>query len=291
MNDLLEWYHVASNDPAKHPIETAAELHYRFVRIHPFDDGNGRISRLLMNYHLLKHGFPPVIIKSTDKKNYLFALHEADTGNIKAFYSYVAEQLIWSYEISIKAARGEEVDEAGDWKKKVSVFQKKLNPEKKLHKKKSVETIHDTLINVAIPFLKFLLEDYKPVTDLFFNHSISVRILNVGSTSNLKEVNKFQIFFESLSDQTLTNINSIEIYYSLENFKQNGSNAFTLNYKISLILSEFSYIINMVGYPSVPHFQKLYHNIITEKDLEHFANHLTPLIIKNIENQIQTPLN
>ncbi|WP_394803528.1 Fic family protein [Niabella hibiscisoli] len=46
----------------------AAMLHYKFVRIHPFDDGNGRLARLLLNYVLLKNGYTPVVIKSDDKK-------------------------------------------------------------------------------------------------------------------------------------------------------------------------------------------------------------------------------
>ncbi len=102
MNDLMEWYHAASNDNLQHSIEVAAELHYRFVRIHPFDDGNGRIARLLMNYHLIKNDYPPVIIKSTDKKKYLFVLHEADTGDISALKEYVAFALIDSLKTCIE---------------------------------------------------------------------------------------------------------------------------------------------------------------------------------------------
>lgn len=102
MNDLMEWYHAGSNDNLQNSIEVAAELHYRFVRIHPFDDGNGRIARLLMNYHLLKNDYPPVIIKSADKKNYLFALQEADIGNISALKDYIAAELINSLKACIE---------------------------------------------------------------------------------------------------------------------------------------------------------------------------------------------
>ena len=66
MGEMMEWY--KNEEKAIHPVTLAAILHYRFVRIHPFDDGNGRISRLLMNYVFLKHDLPPVIIKSADKK-------------------------------------------------------------------------------------------------------------------------------------------------------------------------------------------------------------------------------
>src|SRR5205823_1964159 len=82
MGELIAWYRAEEENKKLHPVVLAAMLHYKFVRIHPFDDGNGRISRLLMNYVLLQHNLPPVIIKSADKKNYLFALNLGDTGNI-----------------------------------------------------------------------------------------------------------------------------------------------------------------------------------------------------------------
>lgn len=120
MGELMEWYR--SEGPSLHPVLTAALLHYRFVRIHPFDDGNGRISRLLLNYHLLRNGLPPIVIKSSDKQNYLFALQKADVGDLDAFCVYVAEQLLWSLDLSIRAAKGESVEEAGDWEKQVELL-------------------------------------------------------------------------------------------------------------------------------------------------------------------------
>ncbi len=129
MHDLMNWYRA--NEDQLHPAVLAAMLHYRFVRIHPFDDGNGRVARLLMNYHLLRKGYPPIIIKSADKENYLTALQRADTGDGEAFVEYVVQQLLWSLDLAIKAGKGESVEEAGDWEKEVELLLRKAKSEKK----------------------------------------------------------------------------------------------------------------------------------------------------------------
>ena len=111
MTDLVQWYREETGKKELHPVSLAALLHYKFVRIHPFDDGNGRISRLLMNYVLYRNAFPPVIIKSVNKKDYLFALNKADAADINAFVMYIAKQMIWSLDLSIMAANGGNIDE------------------------------------------------------------------------------------------------------------------------------------------------------------------------------------
>lgn len=62
-----------------HPIIQAALLHGELVKIHPFIDGNGRTSRLLMNLDLMNHGYNPVIIKKEDRLEYYEALDKAHT--------------------------------------------------------------------------------------------------------------------------------------------------------------------------------------------------------------------
>jgi len=58
MADLISWLKEEEQKSELHPIELAAIFHHKFVLIHPFDDGNGRVSRLVMNYILLKYGYP-----------------------------------------------------------------------------------------------------------------------------------------------------------------------------------------------------------------------------------------
>lgn len=126
MADLMGWYRSTQEKKELHPLALAAKLHYDFVRIHPFDDSNGRTSRLLMNYVLMRHNYPPVIIKSVDKRNYLNALNKADVGDLDSFIEYVAEQLEWSLKLAIKAANGESVEEENDLYKEINVWKKEV---------------------------------------------------------------------------------------------------------------------------------------------------------------------
>lgn len=72
-------------------IELAAWTHAEFVRIHPFLDGNGRTSRLLMNYQLLSRGFLPISIAKEDRLDYYNALDKyAAQGELKDFTNMVA---------------------------------------------------------------------------------------------------------------------------------------------------------------------------------------------------------
>lgn len=74
MQEMIDWNLQAGQ---RHPIERAAELHTRFVEIHPFVDGNGRTGRLLLNFELMKAGYPPAVIRAEDRLAYYDALNEA----------------------------------------------------------------------------------------------------------------------------------------------------------------------------------------------------------------------
>lgn len=79
MGDLVKWYRNEEKSGKLRIEELAALFHYRYIRIHPFEDGNGRIARLLVNYILLRHNYPMIVIRSDDRINYLKALRQCDT--------------------------------------------------------------------------------------------------------------------------------------------------------------------------------------------------------------------
>jgi Fic family protein len=127
MGDLMAWYRQAVDADALHPLLIAATFHFRFVEIHPFDDGNGRMARLLMNLILMQAGYVPVIINTSTKGEYLLALETADAGDLEPFVTLIGSNLVQSLELFLRGARGEAIDELADFERKLTALQAKLN--------------------------------------------------------------------------------------------------------------------------------------------------------------------
>jgi Fic family protein len=84
-------------------VERAAFLHIEFVKIHPFVDGNGRTARLLLNFELMKNGYPPVIIEKEDRAEYYAALDLAHTtGDPSPFIALLATILEKTFDWYLK---------------------------------------------------------------------------------------------------------------------------------------------------------------------------------------------
>src|SRR5690554_8004479 len=111
MSDFIAWYRDEADQ--LHPVERAARVHGEFVKIHPFVDGNGRTSRLLMNLELMKSGFPAALIQIEQRLAYYEAL---DTAHCSGDYGPIIELLSDSVERSFQPywwALGVEEEVAG----------------------------------------------------------------------------------------------------------------------------------------------------------------------------------
>ena len=88
MDRFFAIYDRIQRDPLPVNVE-AAWLHHRFVQTHPFQDGNGRVSRLLMAWAYIRRDLPPPIVTAQGKPDYIAALERADAGNLKSFSDYL----------------------------------------------------------------------------------------------------------------------------------------------------------------------------------------------------------
>jgi Fic family protein len=149
MSDLINWYHEEEKRGDLSVIELATLFHYRYIRIHPFEDGNGRIARLLMNYIFFKHNYPMIVIPTADRNNYLDILGKCDknTGiipfdganalkeQIAPFIEYITEIVEKKLSLVVSFAKGDVITfSEGDVAERV--------PEKISDNQKQSKTIH-----------------------------------------------------------------------------------------------------------------------------------------------------
>jgi Fic family protein len=105
-----------------HIVTRVARLHLEFEHIHPFNDGNGRIGRVLMNHALQRHGFPPVIVRNKGKEKYYAMLRQYDlTGKSTLFESHLSTMILESLHRRITYLRGARIDTVSEVARAVGI--------------------------------------------------------------------------------------------------------------------------------------------------------------------------
>ncbi|MBU2099778.1 Fic family protein [Candidatus Micrarchaeota archaeon] len=87
MKELIQWFN--KNIQEMHPLQTAAVFHSKFVGIHPFEDGNGRVGRFLINTILVNNGYPPLIIRKTQRDAYIKCMEDSFRGYTKNLERFI----------------------------------------------------------------------------------------------------------------------------------------------------------------------------------------------------------
>ncbi|WP_088831038.1 Fic family protein [Paenibacillus tyrfis] len=101
MEQFIQWYD--SEGEQLHPVAKAAMVHSDFVKIHPFIDGNGRTARLLLNFELMKNGYPPIVVEKENRLAYYSALDDAHTtGDNTRFIALVSDILSRTFDLYLK---------------------------------------------------------------------------------------------------------------------------------------------------------------------------------------------
>jgi Fic family protein len=277
MGELITWYR--NEGRSLHPAVTAALLHYRFVCIHPFDDGNGRISRLLHNYHLLRNDLPPVVIKTEDKRNYLFALQKADAGDREAFCVYVAEQLLWSLELAIKAAKGESVEEKGDWRKRIQL-QEKTSPKNKIVQEVTNEIVFQRFTDSVLPLINYCSEGLSSVDRLFakVNSRIDLRLpdqyFQCPPNDPLEKAN------ELLKSKKIESIQEVQWGVNWSGSLTNPEVSNNIGAGLTILFEQFVYKVVFLGKIVL---SKSYPSVITPSEQEEVLEKIGKFVAEKLE--------
>ena len=90
--NMYKWY--SANKNKLNPFELATMIHAKLTWIHPFEDGNGRSARAIMNWLLIKNSYPMFFIPFKKREEYYMTLEEADKGNNKKYVSKMLRLII-----------------------------------------------------------------------------------------------------------------------------------------------------------------------------------------------------
>jgi len=302
MGELMKWM-KEQIELSVHPLVLAAQFHYKFIRIHPFDDGNGRVARLLVNYFLIKSEYPPIIVKSSDKENYLFALQRADSGDLDAFTDYMARQLIWSLELCIKAAKGENIEEPDDLDKKLTLFESELDAITTEDEIKVVFDSNQVLLKIFDSWLSELIKKIIPIVQKFnkyytkTDHYVLITARHGGFNASTKFIEDVpENVIAKLREQLIrpdnigmsgqVNVICQSIYSA---FKKSASKPFGCQYSLTIFFEYTSYKIIMDEFSEdgtskqVEILKRLLDKVVTTKEIEEIAKKLGDILYRHME--------
>ncbi len=243
MRELVEFANenAAASDVAH--IVAAAKVHYDFVLIHPFDDGNGRMARLMMNLVLIKHGFPPAIIKTQDKENYFAALRQADGGQFGVFVEYIASCVCASLRIMLAGARGESIEEPDEQDRKIKMLTRMIEGKAgKLSVTRSLDSLRLLFEESFMPLARSLEEKAKKFEPMYTKVELHPYVNSGGSHDQTLE-KELAKALTRISPETV----SFMIQASFANLAFQGMDQFSHNWRITFQTDLSNYSVKVAG--------------------------------------------
>lgn len=264
MGELVAWYNQQETAATLSPIQLAALFHYRYIRIHPFEDGNGRIARLLVNYILGKHGYPMLVVKSSDKNQYLSALHQCDVAvgslpsdgatasisQIVPLTDYLSRCLEHSLTLCIKAARGESIEEEDDFTKELQLLKRQADAKqraKENEQESREQKIKNVLENWFFPMAERMKKIIEQTNETFNFHRFTADFILSKNDSGFRNGLSLS---GMLKDSNNTELNSfikeaksMWFYYLLSNPPKPILTELTINGAFRITFKEDHYTV------------------------------------------------
>jgi len=258
MHDLMNWYNEKINSVNFNAILIAVEFHYKFIRIHPFDDGNGRTARILMNFILMQNNFPPVIIKTEEKRKYFSALRQADSGILEPFINLIAENLVRSLEIMIRGAKGESIEESDDFDKELALLELKLNRTDQ-KAEKSIEVLHSLYDTSVVPLITKFIEGGKKFENFYIKNQYFI-------TSNDFAATNFDSAVPTIKNRITINTTEFRMSYSYNTFIHSQYGNFNFRSQIQLLLGPNTFILKSNGNTAI--LEKNYGEQLSKNEID-----------------------
>ncbi|SHF29336.1 Fic family protein [Flavobacterium fontis] len=205
LEKMYQWYDQTTSI---FPIVKAAILHHWITWIHPFEDGNGRISRLIMNFYLLQNGYPEIIIRIEDRDRYYNALTAADKKDLSPLIELITDKLYETTSIYEEFLNEEEREKEWIGKFNQSVATKKIETHKydyevwrssmdvfKTRFHQSISLISDKVDGIELQFRDFPIISFNQYLDIIENRQVSNTWYFTLALVNQKKYKKITVIF------------------------------------------------------------------------------------------------
>jgi Fic family protein len=281
MRALVEWLQAEEVNEELHPIEIATLFHTRFVTIHPFDDGNGRMGRILMNLILMKSQLAPAIIIREEKPIYLDALVLAQDGkNQVPLLNLIAKETFNAMELRLKAYRGESLERQDDWEKEAALLKQELEEIQNPVLKMSAELVRDCILGSIEPLFHRFAEKMKANFDGFFlEHEV---FYGLNGTSYDNKAAFEEELVKNVNPETL-NIAEVRVGVVFRGFKLPGREDFSIQEGLKVNFSRYNYQVLTDRGEQNAKEQKRYSEAVSQEE----GNALIAQVGKEVTARIQ----
>ena len=215
VDNMFKW--MNRNMHKYDPIVMCAIIHHWLAWIHPFSDGNGRVSRLFTNFFLLQKGYPEIVIKISDRDNYYNSLIDADKGNITHLVELLSDKLRQT--VNIYEEYINEYDRQIAWKQKY----KELGEEKYIQAKETYSYQYEVWKSQLNVFKALLLENVKQLDSVLPQIAFYTKEYDILSYSQyldfIEDRRVSNTWYIVLSIYNKNNNKSIGIVFYFERFK------------------------------------------------------------------------
>lgn len=293
MTELFDW--LAAHRDSLHPLLLSALFHHAFVSIHPFSDGNGRMTRLLSNLLLMQAGFPPLIVRQQERTEYYGSLRQADAGEPLRLVTFLGQHLLRSLDIQLRGAKGEDVSELGDLSKKIALLRQSFSTEETVQETLSTTTFRKVLQLSIAPLVGRLLPLCHELDDLFLSNRAWVGPFNASAFNMESTFNDERELLQKVvswldqkdwrthggSDTALLGAD-MSIAFSWYHFRMAG-HSFNVSHGLRVRFDKLDYHVS--DERTALRISKLYHQLLTSSEIEALTASVVDTILDEIKQR------
>lgn len=284
MNELIQWFRAEKENRTIHPLVFAASFHHRFVSIHPFDDGNGRMARILMNFILMQSGYLPIVIRSDKRNEYFLALSHADEGDLSLLVDFVAESGIESAELFLKAAKGEFGDDLSDFDKTLKLFAQSLQRADEELPELSVVIKNEVMANFVAPLFRLVAIRFEHIESLFASSELKFNWVDKLGAPKFAEGRGLEDKIHSLcANSRDVVIKQASMFYSAKAFVKNPAKDFLCYIAVYFHPQRVLVTLNLTGNGVVELLSGNYGSPPDENDAKKIAENILSEMVASLK--------